>query len=181
MKRSTDFDHYLCQDLREANEDSSEDWEDALRWVGLVVMYFNRLEKLLDCAICAAINDRTDAPGLLVLHGMPFAARVELYARFYDTLHGGLDASAAEYNALIHELKELGTLRNLVIHADWASTDTAGYTYVRLKINRGKLQQDYTQMTAESLAAITKRIDAAMDRIDKYLQDWRTEFPSKDP
>jgi hypothetical protein len=38
--------------------------DDSLPLIGLVVMYFNTVEKSLDSSICEIISDRTDAPGL---------------------------------------------------------------------------------------------------------------------
>jgi hypothetical protein len=96
-------------------------------------MYFNGLEKTLDGRICEIFTDRSDSTGLIVLHKMNYATKVDLFKRFSDDFHNAVDDKFEGYNELILNLKECGRLRNLVVHADWQNTDDDRFTYVNFK------------------------------------------------
>src|SRR5699024_6964063 len=119
-----------------------------------VVMFFNGLEKALDRFICEIFTNRSDSTGLIVLHKMSYSTKVELFKRFCDDLHYGCDIQIEIYDQLIHNLKESGRLRNLVVHADWENTDSDGYTYVNLRIAKLGMEQEYLQFDEESLKQI---------------------------
>ena len=60
----------------------------------------------------------------------------------------------------------LDVLENLVVHADWESINEENYTYVRLKISKSGMQQEYVQFTEESLKKIIELVIKA--RHDLY-------------
>lgn len=61
----------------------AEDYLDSsLPLVGLIVMYFNGLEKSLDSIICEIFTDRSDSTGLIVLHKMAY----EIYLKDLVTI-----------------------------------------------------------------------------------------------
>ena len=76
----------------------------------------------------------------------------------------------AGYDSLIAELKQVGILRNQVIHADWNNTDEQGYTYVKLKISQGEMEQEYVQFSAESLEELIRRIWATSEKLEEYWE-----------
>lgn len=174
MKRRTrQFIQYLSHDIED--EDSAEEYLDkSLPLIGLVVMYFNSLEKSLDSLICEIISDRTDTPGLIVIHKLMYIAKVDLFKRFSDDFHGCFGSIPADFNELIGELTELGKLRNLVVHADWNNTDEDGYTFVRLKASSNGMQQEYVQFSVDSLEKLVERLIRASHRLSEYW-DWRAE------
>lgn len=143
---------------------------ESLPLVGMVVMHFNMLEKMVDSHICEVMSDRSDSIGLLVILGMQYASKVELFRRFCDEFHQRIPGGAPqEYEGLIDSLTEVARLRNLVVHADWANTDSQGYTYTRLKLSKGEMRQEYVQLVPESLEAIIEQISQAQVAIDQYL------------
>ena len=127
MKSKTkQFIQHLSHDIED--EDKAEEYlDDSLPLIGLVVMYFNSLEKSLDSFICETISDRS------------------------DEFHSCFDSSPADFNDFVRELTEVGKLRNLVVHADWSHTDEEGYTFVRLKTSSNGMLQEYVQFSVESL------------------------------
>jgi hypothetical protein len=132
-KRLIPFQQHLAHDIED--EDQAQDYlVESLLLVGQVVMYFNSLEQSLGSVICEIISDRTDSPGLIVLQNMSYAAKVDLFKRFSDDLHNSFQKPPPKYEGLIDSLLELGRLRNLVVHADWASTDHEGYLGVLREI-----------------------------------------------
>jgi hypothetical protein len=63
--------------------DASEEFlEETTPLIGYIVHSFNTLEQLLNPAICQLINEHADAPGLLVIYKMNYAAKVDLFKRF---------------------------------------------------------------------------------------------------
>ena len=173
MKRKTrDFIQHLSHDLDEDDEGRAQQLlEESLPLVGLVVMYFNRLEKAIDSAICGAISDRSDSTGLLVIHGMQYTSKVDLYKRLCNDLHGSEADGVTSYGHLIDRLTEVGKLRNLVVHADWDNTDAEGYTYVRLRLTKRGMKQEYVQFTLESMEKVIEQIQAVHEQFDQYLSD----------
>lgn len=136
--------------------------------IGAVVMNFSGMEANLNAALCEMFTDRTDSTGLLVLHKMNYLAKVELFKRFCDDFHLGVDKTPSDYENLIHNLKEAGRLRGLVVHADWESTDEEGYTFVSLKINKQGMEQEYLQFSEESLEKIVELITTTYGQLIAY-------------
>ncbi|MDT7526956.1 hypothetical protein NOG12_12830 [Pseudidiomarina sp. GXY010] len=152
-----DFIQHLSHEVED--EDKAEEYLDnALPYIGLIVMYFNSLESSLDSVLCENFTDRTDATGLIVLNKMNYSAKVDLLKRFCDDFQIGLDKQLIGYEQLITDLRESARLRNLVAHANWESTDDEGYTYVRLKMSKKGMHQEYVQFTEDSLEKVVNLI-----------------------
>ncbi|WP_299491824.1 hypothetical protein [uncultured Shewanella sp.] len=164
-----EFVQHLSHDV--VDEDKAEEYlDDALPSIGLIVMYFNSLESWLDSILCENFTDRTDSTGLIVLNKMNYAAKVDLLKRFSDDFHICLAQPIEGYDQLINDLKESGRLRNLVVHANWESTDEEGYTYVRLKMSKSGMQQEYVQFTKESLQKIIELIIKTQFSLSAYWE-----------
>lgn len=159
-----DFIQHLSHEIED--EEKAEDYLDnALPSIGLIVMYFNSLESALDSVLCENFTDRTDSTGLIVLNKMNYASKVELFKRFSDDFQTYVRPLEG-YDSLLINLKEAGRLRNLVVHANWESTDEEGFTYVRLKMSQKGMQQEYVQFTQDSLQQIIELI--IKTRFDLY-------------
>ena len=152
-----EFIQHLYHDV-EDEEKAEKYLDNALPSIGLIVMYFNSLESSLDSVLCENFTDRTDSTGLIVLNKMNYSSKVELLKRFCDDFQVSLNKQLHGYESLINDLAESGRLRNLVVHANWESTDDEGYTYVRLKMSRKGMQQEYVQFTEESLQKIIELV-----------------------
>lgn len=161
------FEQHLYHEIED--EDKAEEYLDnSLPLIGLVVMYFNGLEKSLDSIICQMFTDRTDATGLIVLHKMNYSTKVDLFKRFSDDFHLCCDNKIEEFENLISNLKETGRLRNLVVHADWENTDDDGYTYVNLRISTIGMEQEYLQFSENSLKEIIELIFTSRQQLGNY-------------
>jgi hypothetical protein len=180
MKRKTsEFIQHLHHELDEdENANAEQLFDESLSLVGLVVMYFNRLEAAINAAICASISDRSDSKGLLVIHGMQYSAKVDLYKRLCDELHSYVSGNAPAYEKLIDKLKGVGQLRNIVVHADWTSADAQGYAYLRLKLSSSGMHQEYVQFTPEAMEKIVFQINDVHEQFDQYLSE-REDFRGK--
>lgn len=143
--------------------------DESLPLIGLVVMYFNSLEKSLDSFICEIISDKSDMPGLIVIQKLTYSAKVDLFKRFSEDFHNSFSAPN-DFSALIQELVEVGKLRNLVVHADWGNTDEDGYTYVRLKTSANGMLQEYLQFSVESLEKLIDRLISVNQLLSDYWE-----------
>lgn len=170
-KRLAQFQQYLSHDLETADDDVHSVLVETLMQIGIVVWYFNGLEKSLDSAICESITDRTDALGLLVIHGMQYGQKVELYRRLCEDLHATVAGPVPSFAGLAERLKAVAALRNLVVHADWNHSDAEGYTYTRLHIKSGGMTQEYVQLTPEAMEKVADQIKAASDQLEAYLEE----------
>jgi len=173
MKSKTkEFIQHLSHNIQD--EERAEQYLDkSLPLIGLVVLYFNSLEKSLDSFICEIISDRSDAPGLIVIKKLMYAAKVDLFERFSEDFHSCF-ATPANFKELVGELREVGKLRNLVIHADWGNTDEEGYTFVRLRSSSNGKLQEYVQFSVESLEDLIKRLIKASGLLSDYWE-WKSD------
>ena len=168
---------YFVQHLSHEIEDKvlAESYlDESLPLVGLVVMYFNAVEKSLDSFICEIISDRSDSYGLIVIQKLMFNSKLDLFKRFADDFHLTFATQPDSYDVLVRELSEIARLRNLVVHADWSCTDEEGYTFVRLKGSKDGMLQEYVQFSVESLENLIDRIIAANHLLCDYWE-WRSE------
>jgi hypothetical protein len=173
MKTKTkQFIQHLSHDI-EDEERAEQYLDESLPLIGLVVMYFNSLEKSLDSFICEIISDRSDAPGLIVIQKLMYAAKVDLFKRFSEEFHSCF-STPADFNELVGELAEVGKLRNLVVHADWSNTDEEGYTFVRLKTSSNGMLQEYVQFSVESLEKLIERLIKANQQLSDYWE-WKSD------
>jgi hypothetical protein len=174
MKTKTkQFVQHLSHEIED--EDRAEAYlDESLPLVGLVVMYFNAVEKSLDSFICEIISDRTDAPGLIVIQKLMFTSKLDLFKRFCEDFHQCFDDGPPRIDKLLGELNEVAKLRNLVVHADWNSTDHEGYTFVRLKGSKKGMLQEYMQFSVDSLEELIERIIAANLLLSDYWE-WRSD------
>lgn len=164
------LDQYLWHE--EEDYDKIDDFlKETAPLIGSVIQHFNTLEKLLDSELCFLINDRTDEFGLLIINKMSYASKVDLLDRFSTQFQISLDVKIPVFEIIIRKLKEVGGLRNAVVHADWKSTDYEGYTYKNLKINSKGMIQEYVQFTPESLELILSEISET----ELLFEDYRYE------
>lgn len=141
------------------DETKAEEYIDtALPLIGLIVMYFNSLESSLDSILCENFTDKTDSTGLIVISGLNYSSKVELFKRFLDNFQIDLNIQFKEYTKLIENLKKSAQLRNLVVHANWESMNEEGFAYVKLKMSKNEMHQEYIQFDNDSLQKIIELI-----------------------
>ena len=151
-------------------ENSYDRIEELMPLIGEIVTYFNTLEAALDDCICSAISDRSDQKGLLVLSNMMYSTKVDLYKKFSDDFVRSFSFETPIYERLISDLKECGTLRNRVVHANWDRTDEEGYTQVRIRVGKEGLEHEMWQFSGESLIQIMKKIIDTYQSLDEFEQ-----------
>ena len=147
---------------------SDEFLEQTAPLIGFIVHSFNTLEDCLNEAICNLINDRSDMHGLLVIHKMNYASKVDLFRRFLLEMQNDCDKEIPKLDKLFENLKTAGNLRNQVVHADWESAYDDGYTRCKLKINSKGISHEYIQFTPDSLQSIIDLINDTYDMFDDY-------------
>ncbi len=163
------FQQHLWHDIED--EDKADEFiEEALPFVGEVIMYFNGLEDHLNSVLCECFTDRTDQMGLVVMGSMAYASKVELFKRLCDDFHNAMATSTVGYQKIINDLHECARLRNMVAHANWESMNEEGYTFVKLKISRQGLKQEYMQFTKESLIGIVELIMKTRNELYEFWE-----------
>jgi len=166
----TEFVQHLSHEIDD--EEKAEEYiENAIPFIGLIIMYFNSLESSLDSVLCENFTDRTDSTGLIVLNKMGFSAKIDLLKRFCDDFQFSLNENLEGYERLINDLKESARLRNLVAHANWQSTNEEGYAFVRLKMSKKGIQQEYVQFTEESLQKIIELILTTRSNLHDFWEN----------
>lgn len=155
-QKSINFVQHLSHEIDEENV--IEYLSNLYPLIGMIVVDFNGLESSLDSVLCEIFTTRTDATGLIVLHKMGFASKIDLFKRFNDDFQSSLNTTIDGFESLLANLRGCGRLRNLVAHADWESTDEDGYTYVKLNISKRGMEQQYVQFSEESLEKIYELI-----------------------
>lgn len=133
-------------------------FEETALAIGSIVHSFNSLDAELNSQLCELINDRTDLPGVIVIHKLNFSTKVDLFYRLIHAREIASERLIPCFNMLIENLKKCATLRNAVIHAEWDAIDDNGYTYVKMHFDKNGMRQHYWQFTPESLDAIDEFI-----------------------
>ena len=169
-ERSIPFHQHLYHDDFD-EEESQKYLVKTFPIIGKIVVYFNGLESELDSMICEIIHDRTDAFGLIVLHKLNYSSKVDLFKRFNDDLFLNTEIQVSEYDEVIKNLKECGRLRNLVVHAEWENTDMDGFTYVKLRINKNGMHQEYVQFSEASLNKIENLILETRAKLESFWDE----------
>jgi hypothetical protein len=172
LKRK-DFIQNLMHDIDDENE--AEDYiENALPLIGRIVMEFNALEQWFDQFICHVFSDRSEDLGLTVIHKMTYSNKIDLFKRLSDDepYESQImnEESNRTYEGLIKNLRESGRLRNLVVHADWESTNKEKYTYVNLRISKEGKKQEYIQFSEDSLGEIIELIWKTRGQVSEYWE-----------
>ncbi len=171
--KTKQFVQHLSHEIEDEGR-AAEFLYDSLPLIGLVVMYFNTVEKSLDTLLCEIISDRTDVPGLIVIQKLMFNAKLDLFKRFAEDFHQSFASEPPNFEELVLELSEIARLRNLVVHADWNNTDEEGYTFIRLKGAKKGMLQEYVQFSVESLEKLMDRIVTANHLLSDYWE-WRSD------
>lgn len=140
--------------------------------IGYLIFDFNSLEESVTSLLCMIINDRTDSPGLIVTHGMSYSAKVDLLKRYVEHAQSIAESEIKSHKDVMAELRECGTLRNMVVHAEWETADLDGYTLIKVKVKQGELIQEYVQFDLESLKSIRTRINSLTDQLYEYEQEY---------
>lgn len=141
--------------------------------IGEIVVMFNLLESQIDSIICEMISDRSAQHGLLVLANMMYSTKVDLFERFARDRCRDREFDLNWLSGFISSLKECGTLRNKVVHANWMQTDSDGYTQAKIKYqNNSGLEHELVKFTAAALEAIVSKIESAIDGCSHYDENY---------
>jgi hypothetical protein len=146
--------------------------------IGHVVHSFNSLDGQLNRAICERINDRTDEPGAIIIHKMPFSAKVDLFNNLVRSMEMALDGTIPVFKTFIERLKKCATLRNAIVHAEWENMNEKGYTYVKMAFHNNGMQQHYWQFTPDALVDIIEFIQETYEIFEQY-EDGKQDLNNK--
>lgn len=174
-RRTSPVGQYILDGLGET-DNAYEYVEDLMPLIGEVVILFNALESDLDHRICEFISDRTDQNGLLVLQNTMYRTKVELYERFTAEHIRVLNMRLNGFVELIEDLKECGTLRNRVVHANWQYTDAEGFTQVRIRVGKQGLEHELWQFSIESMWQVLEKIQKTRLKLEEFDEEFSVQF-----
>ncbi len=166
---------YILDEIGDV-EDSDTYIEELLPLIGEVVLFFNGLESSLDHYLCESISDRSDRLGLMMLHNLMYATKVDLFQRVSDDMLRTMSFSIPSYELLLPMLRECGVLRNRVVHANWEYTNEEGYTHVRFKISKNGTEHDMWQFSVESMREVIDKIIATREIFDVFQEELSEAF-----
>ena len=175
-RRSVRFGQYLGDTIAVEDEEKALDrLDDAMPLIGWVVHAFSALEQSLASHICQVINDRTDEPGVIVLQGMQFRQRVDLFDRlsksFFSASREWFDhPTHGLLRPLVDELMAVGKLRNEIVHADWGSIDEEGFASITIRMQPEGLHVSRLRLDAPLLEGVVDRIADLIHQLDDFTQ-----------
>lgn len=98
--------------------------------------------------------------------------------RFINHMTYMSDMKNEWFAQLFSDLKESNKLRNLVVHADWESAeDDSGSTPTQIKQDKGRIVQEYYDLTPNSLRKILKQIKHTKKQLEEFEQRYYEPFP----
>jgi len=161
------------------SEFDNEDFIDEITpLIGKIVIYFNVLEERLTSFICEIISDRADAKGLIITHDMSYSSKVNFLNKYVSYTQVVFDKKIPTHEDLIKNLKECSRLRNMVVHAEWDTVDEEGYTFVKLRVNKDGINQEFTQFNTDTLIDILNLIIDTYNSFDVYSPEHWNLFKS---
>lgn len=186
MKRRTSpVGQYIFDGLGDIDE-SDEYIEELMPLIGGLVVLFSALESDLDHFLCERVSDRSDQKGLFVLNSMMYATKVDLYERFTSDELRICGWEIEGYDELLSALRECGTLRNRVVHANWQYTDHEGFTQVRIRATKHGLEHELWQFSIESMNEILGKLQTTREALDEFEEEcayratlWNNEIASR--
>lgn len=101
--------------------------------IGRFLICFSSLEHDLNISIAEIIHDRTHETGYVVIEGMTFNNKIQLFYKLYSRLESATEKRFAHKLKYIKQsLSSINSFRNNIAHANWLSVSPAGF--VRIKI-----------------------------------------------
>ena len=134
--------------------------DDYVRPIGLMAIYFNRLDQLLSSAIAIILDIGLSETAVFTTEINRFATRLRIFRaavkrRVEDP------TLLSEFSDLIHRLERANTLRNKVLHANWVSITHNGGGIIQLRKHPFEAEeltptdvQDMADETEETLAVL---------------------------
>lgn len=136
--------------------------------IGKVVQKFNSLERELNSAICSWFIDDYDPLGLVIICGITYGAKVHLLERLIKHDLHMMGKKEKWFNELFQKLQNAARLRNVVVHADWHSSEENGNTPSSVKVKDGTVQQEFFNFTQRSLKTIIREINNVSSLLEKF-------------
>lgn len=152
--------------------DNDEFLENISSHIGHVVIEFNLLEERLTALICQLITNDIDATGLIITENMNLSAKIDLLNRYSLYTQEITKKEIEMHEKFIQQLKESARLRNLVVHADWSHSDLEGFTFVKMRIKDGKIDQEFKQLDEDSLILVRNTIIETYNAFDQYEENY---------
>lgn len=153
-------------------DDNSQFLENISSHIGHVVIEFNLLEERLTALICQLIVNDIDATGIIITQNMNFSSKIDLFNRYALYTQEVCAKKIEMHEELIDQLKESARLRNLVVHADWTHSDLEGFTFVKMRIKDGKMDQEFIQLDEDSLINVRNIIIETYNSFDEYEEKY---------
>ncbi|WP_299156969.1 hypothetical protein [uncultured Christiangramia sp.] len=154
-------------------EGDNEDFLELLSsHVGHLIFEFNLLEERLTSNIWQMISDRHDSEGVILTHNMNYSAKVDLFDRYSNYVQSIYDNEIKLHSKLISDLKECGRLRNMVVHAEWNTVDPEGYAFVKFRVKKKNITQEFVQLDENSLVKIRNMIITTYNHFDDYDEQY---------
>ena len=139
--------------------------------IGYIIHGFNTLESAFNEALCETFfPDDDQRTGQVVIYKLGFNSKLDLFRRLWLLRQEYFEKEAIVAFKLIDMLRDIGNLRNTVVHADWETAHDDGYTLYRMKVNRGRVCHEYIQFSVKSLEKILEQIELCQEKYDEYFQ-----------
>ena len=150
--------------------------KDLTHLIGEIVIEFNALENDIDHFLCSMISDRSHQKGLLVINNMMFSSKVDLFYRFANEYIRLRKLESGWLQSLVSEMKQCGSLRNSVVHANWMNTDNQGYTELKIKYGKKGLEHNFEQFSKNSMKKIIEKIISTRSELDYCITEKFEEY-----
>lgn len=144
-------------------------------WVGYFIFEFNEFEYTVTEILSLHIGggDQTIYQHIF-LTGLNFSQKVELLERIYSHEITFLieklirDDVKKKCKEIIAELKEIGGVRNTIVHANYYSLDKDGYIREKTKFTDSDAIENWVSITRNFLVENINRIREFNEKIDNF-------------
>jgi hypothetical protein len=147
-------------------------------WVGQVLFEFNHLEHIITSVIGERIN-RADVRGYeyIFLTGLTYSQKIELLQRLYRYEINFVNPPdrqeklREDVDEIVKDLKELGKVRNSIIHSDYYTLDKNGFVRKEIKFSESDAEEQWVNITRDLLVENLNHIIEASTRIEEFDEE----------
>jgi hypothetical protein len=170
---------YIQQDTSIIEESNVESYSKYIRtityWVGSFVIEFNSFENSITEILGWRING-ADIRGYehIFISGLTYNQKVELLQRLYrysiSFVNSENDQNALKKKSdeLIAELRDIGKIRNAIVHSDYHSYDENGNVKEKIRFAESGAEEHWTAITRDFIVENINRMFDFMEKIEEF-------------
>ena len=141
--------------------------------IGELVIVFNSLEESINAELVEMINQNDETIGHVVISGMSFSAKVDLFGQLYRCMFVALGTNdlVSRLDALIVDLKDAARKRNEAVHGAWLDYDVKSLSVkTKTKVRKDGVKHIQRRVALTDIEADQAFIESVEERLEQFIE-----------